>query len=112
RYTNIVPKAIHKKVLGFNNKYLVEKDDTRGRKFQINKLLNAIDYNGDFYWDIISLANTSNQLEEMMLPNYFENGIFQEYKDILDKQNVQSLTDFRLVDKILSLEGGMLAKVD
>ena len=38
--------------------------------------------------------------------------LFKEYKDILGKQKIESLTDFRLVDKILSLEGGMLPKVD
>lgn len=112
RYTGIVPKGVHKSILKLSQKFLVDKDDARGRKFQINKLLNAINYNGDFYWDIISLANTSNQLAEIIKPEYFENNLFQEYKEVLGKQKIESLTDFRLVDKILSLEGGMLAKVD
>ncbi|WP_296317513.1 asparagine synthase (glutamine-hydrolyzing) [Winogradskyella sp. UBA3174] len=112
RYTSIVPKALHKPILGLSNKYLVNKDDKRGKKFQINKLLNAISYDGNFYWDIISLANTSNQLAEIMSPDYYIDNLFQEYKDILKKQKIESLTDFRSVDKILSLEGGMLAKVD
>ena len=112
RYTGVVPKGIHKTIAGLSNKYLINKDDTRGKKFQINKLLNAIDYEGDFYWDIISLANTSSQLEEIMSPDFYDSNIFQEYKDVLGKQKITSLTDFRLVDKILSLEGGMLAKVD
>lgn len=112
RYTGLVPKGLHKTIAGLSNKYLINKDDTRGRKFQINKLLNAIDYDGDFYWDIISLANTSSQLEEIMAPDYYESNIFQEYKSVLGKQKIETLTDFRLVDKILSLEGGMLAKVD
>jgi asparagine synthase (glutamine-hydrolysing) len=112
RYTSIVPKGIHKTIANLSNKYLINKDDTRGRKFQINKLLNSINYNGDFYWDIISLANTSNQISEIISPEYYEENLFQEYKDVLGKQKIESLTDFRLVDKILSLEGGMLAKVD
>ena len=112
RYTGLMPKGLHKTVSKMSNKYLIDKDDARGRKFQINKLLNAIDYDGEFYWDIISLANTSSQLEEIMNPEFFENNLFQEYKDVLGKQKIESLTDFRLVDKILSLEGGMLAKVD
>jgi asparagine synthase (glutamine-hydrolysing) len=111
-YTFIVPKGFHKTILGLSNKYLFDKDDTRGKKFQINKLLNAINYNGDFYWDIISLANTSNQISELISPDYHVVNLFQEYKDILGNQKIESLTDFRLVDKILSLEGGMLAKVD
>lgn len=112
KYTSIVPKGLHKTISKLSNKYLINKDDTRGKRFRINKLLNAIDYNGGFYWDIISLANTSTQLEELMSPDYFDSKIFQEYKDVLGKENIETLTDFRLVDKILSLEGGMLAKVD
>ncbi len=112
RYTSVIPKGLHKAISGLSNKYLISKDDTRGRKFQINKLLNAIDHDGGFYWDIISLANTSSQLAEIMSPDYFEPNIFQEYKKVLNKEKIETLTDFRLVDKVLSLEGGMLAKVD
>lgn len=112
RYTSLVPRGLHKTIASLSNKYLINKDDTRGKKFQINKLLNAINYNGDFYWDIISLANTSNQIEEIISPDYQVDNLFQEYKDIIGKQKIESLTDFRLVDKICSLEGGMLAKVD
>ncbi|WP_407557752.1 asparagine synthase (glutamine-hydrolyzing) [Winogradskyella sp. 4-2091] len=112
RYTGLMPKGLHKTVSKLSNKYLINKDDTRGKKFQINKMLNAINYDGDFYWDIISLANTSNQLAEIMSPDFYDSNIFKEYKDVLGKQKIETLTDFRSVDKILSLEGGMLAKVD
>lgn len=111
-YTNIIPKGLHKAISGLSNKYLINKDDTRGKKFQINKLLNAINYDGEFYWDIISLSNTKSQLAEIMSPDYFDPNVFQEYKNVLYKQKIETLTDFRHVDKILSLEGGMLAKVD
>ncbi|WP_243472010.1 asparagine synthase (glutamine-hydrolyzing) [Winogradskyella sp. MH6] len=112
RYTSVVPKTLHKTIAKLSNKYLINKDDTRGKRFQINKLLNAINYEGDFYWDIISLANTSKLLSEIMQDDYYDSDLFQEYKEVLGKQKIESLTDFRLVDKILSLEGGMLAKVD
>jgi len=112
KYTKVVPKALHNFILNLSKKLLVDKDDKRGKKFQINKLLNAINYEGEFYWDIISLANTSRQLSEIMLPEYFDKNIFKEYKNVLGNKNIKTLTDFRLVDKILSLEGGMLAKVD
>lgn len=112
RYTSVVPKGLHKTIAKLSNKYLINKDDTRGKRFQINKLLNAINYEGDFYWDIISLANTSKLLSEIMQDDYYDSDLFKEYKQVLGKQKIESLTDFRLVDKILSLEGGMLAKVD
>ncbi|HTO16577.1 MAG TPA: asparagine synthase (glutamine-hydrolyzing) [Edaphocola sp.] len=112
RYTTIVPQKIHKTVSKLSNKYLIDKDDVRGRKYQINKLLNAIDYDGEFYWNIISLANTGRQLAEILAPEYFDNDVFKEYKTILNNKKIENLTDFRSVDKLLSLEGGMLAKVD
>lgn len=112
KYTSFIPKGLHKTISRLGNKYLIDKDDHRGRKYQINKLLNAIDYDGEFYWDIISLANTSNQLAEIIAPEYFENNIFTEYKNVLKNRKIETVTDFRLVDKLLSLEGGMLAKVD
>ena len=112
RYTGIIPNGLHKSIARLSNKFLINKDDTRGKKFKINRLLNAIDYDGGFYWDIISLANTNSQLAEIMSPEFFDADIFQEYKEVLGKQKIETLTDFRLVDKILSLEGGMLAKVD
>ena len=112
RYTSVIPYGLHNSILGLSNKYLINKDDTRGRKFQINRLLNAIDYDGGFYWDIISLANTNSQLAEIMSPDYYDVTIFKEYKDVIGRQKIETLTDFRLVDKVLSLEGGMLTKVD
>lgn len=112
KYTNVTPKGLHKSISKLSNKYLINKDDDRGLKFKINKLLNSINYEGDFYWNIISLANTGSQLEEIILPEFVEKNIFKYYKDILGKEKIESLTDFRLVDKIVSLEGGMLAKVD
>jgi len=112
RYTSLVPQGMHKVLNKLSNKYLINKDDSRGKKFKINKLLNAIDYNGEFYWDIISLANTKSLIKEIIKPEYLDDNIFHEYKEVLGKQKIEALTDFRLVDKILSLEGGMLAKVD
>jgi asparagine synthase (glutamine-hydrolysing) len=112
KYTSVVPKSLHEYFLKFSKKYLVNKDDKRGKRFKVNKLLNAISYNGDFYWDIISLANSNRELSEILDSNYLEDNLFYEYKEVLNKEKVESLTDFRHVDQILSLEGGMLPKVD
>lgn len=112
QYTNIIPKPLHQSVLKYSKNLLVTKDDARGKKFKIKRLLHAINYNGDFYWDIISLANTNTEISEILKPDYLVNNLFTEYKDILNIQKAESLTDFRRIDKILSLEGGMLPKVD
>ncbi|WP_340063253.1 asparagine synthase (glutamine-hydrolyzing) [Ascidiimonas aurantiaca] len=112
KYTQLVPKSFHGFIRNAASALLATKDDHRGKRFKIRKLLNAVDYNGQFYWDIISLANTENQLREIMLPHLFDNSLFEEYKEKLNIDKPVSLTHFRLVDKILSLEGGMLPKVD
>lgn len=112
RYTNVIPKSLHKVLLKSSESILATKRDKRGKRFKIKKMLKAVDYDGDYYWDIISLANTENELAEILNSNYYENKLFSEYKNILGNKKIETLTDFRHVDKILSLEGGMLAKVD
>ncbi|MCK0159318.1 asparagine synthase (glutamine-hydrolyzing) [Allomuricauda sp. F6463D] len=112
QYTKMVPKFIHEPVRKMANSLLTTKNDRRGRRFQIRKLLNSIDYEGQFYWDIISLANTKKLLSEIFLPEVMDNDLFLEYKQKLDIDKATNLTDFRLIDKIVSLEGGMLPKVD
>jgi len=112
RYTNIIPKPIHSVLLNSSKYLLATKSDNRGKRFKIKKMLKAISYEGDHYWDIISLANTEKELSELLLPLNYQDSLFKEYQDKLYSDKVETLTEFRHVDKILSLEGGMLAKVD
>ena len=112
RYTSLVPHRLHNTIRKMANSFLTTKDDVRGRRFQIRKLLNTINYDGQFYWDIISLANTQLQLNEILLPHLQDQNLFTEYKGALNIDKAKSLTDFRMIDKIVSLEGGMLPKVD
>ena len=112
KYTNIVPKPIHYLLLNSSKYMLSTKNDNRGKRFKIKKMLKAVNYDGNQYWDIISLANTELELAEILTPSHYINDLFGEYKDKLYNDKVESLTDFRHVYKILSLEGGMLAKVD
>lgn len=112
KYTSIVPQGLHKILLKTSQSVLADKSDRRGKRFKIKKMLKAIDYDGQYYWDIISLANTESELSQILTPSYYENNIFEYYKNILGDKKIETLTDYRHVDKILSLEGGMLAKVD
>lgn len=112
RYTAVVPQSLHGFVKKITAPLLATKDDSRGKRFKIRKLLNTIDYDGQFYWDIISLANVASQLEEILNPKLFDTDLFGEYKKKLGIDKAGSLTHFRLIDKALSLEGGMLPKVD
>lgn len=112
RYTNIVPKSIHKILLNSSKHLLATKRDNRGKRFKIKKMLKAVSYQGDHYWDIISLANTEKELSKILIPSNFDNNLFNEYQEKLYSDKAETLTEFRHIDKILSLEGGMLAKVD
>lgn len=110
RYTSVVPEFLHNNLKKSFNTIFPLKEDKRGLKFKINKLLNAIDYQDDFYWHIISLGFPKDLLSQVLLPDFQINNIFKPYKQKIGKVN--SLSDYREVDRLLSLEGDLLVKVD
>lgn len=112
KYTSIIPKSIHSILQRIGTPLLTTKDDRRGKRFKMKKMLETINYDGGYYWDIISLANTKDQLANLLLEKKLVADQFQEYKDKTGIQRPNSLHDFRQIDKVLSLEGGMLPKVD
>lgn len=111
KYTSIVPQNIHKSICRVTDKILTSSDDNRGKRFKLRKLLHAVNYEGDFYYNIISLAFQQNEANELFNTEWQYNNIFDRYKDIVER-NSRSITDFRHIDKVLSLEGDMLVKVD
>lgn len=111
KYTKIIPKSLHNNFLSGIDHVLNTKQDKRGKRFKINKLLKSINYEGDFYYDIISLGFQDNVLKGILKDNLFDRDSLSYYKNkIGDKNN--TLTDFRNIDRMLSLEGDMLVKVD
>lgn len=112
KYTSIVSPGIHDKIERLSSHLLKNKDDNRGKRFKINRLLKAIDYTGEQYWNIISLAFTDNEKEILLKPSHHVKEIFSDYKNKLNQHNPKNLNDFRQVDKHVSLEGDMLVKVD
>jgi len=112
RYTSFIPEFAHNLIKDVSSPFLASKDDRRGKRFQIQKMLNTVSYDGKYYWDIISLANTETQLEKLLRPEFYNENIFDIYKERTAVRAPASLTDYRFIDKVLSLEGGMLAKVD
>jgi asparagine synthase (glutamine-hydrolysing) len=111
KYTQIVPQKAHQFVSKSIGNLLHTKDDKRGNRFKLNRLLKAINYNGDFYYNIISLGFTEDEVKEILQSNYFYNNSLEYYKSKIGNQN-KSITDFRAIDKMISLEGDMLVKVD
>jgi asparagine synthase (glutamine-hydrolysing) len=110
RYTKFVPESVHNLVGKIAAKTLQRKDDNRGFKYKLNKLINAIDYSDGYYWDIISLGFDTEDINNILHSNFQEPSIFDYYKSKVTQS--KSLNDFRTIDKHLSLEGDMLVKVD
>lgn len=112
KYTSIVPKSIHNHIVKLSSQLLNTKDDNRGKRFKLNRLLKAFNYDGNQYWNIISLAFTDQEKTELLKSNSLIEDTFAELKTSYNQHNPKNLTDFRMVDKNVSLEGDMLVKVD
>jgi asparagine synthase (glutamine-hydrolysing) len=108
KYKSIVPENTHKLFLNTAYKIFNTKDDDRGIRFKINRLLKAIDYDNDFYYNIVSLGFQKNELSNLIKPDVLKENSLDYYK----KDDCSRLRDFRNIDKYLSLEGDMLVKVD
>jgi len=111
RYTNIVPEFLHHSLKPALNTILSTKDDNRGKRFKLKKLINAINYSHENYWNIISLgfgSETSSLLKQIFLDEHS----FDYYKKTFNLSNPKTLDDYREVDRHISLEGDMLVKVD
>lgn len=111
-YTTYIPKIAHRAFLKLSNTVLNTKNDNRGYRHKVKKILNSVDYNGGAYWDIISLANTSNEVFEIINPAWHDSAIFKPYKTLYGLEQPKTLNDFREIDRHMSLEGDLLVKVD
>lgn len=109
KYTQFVPKFAHNTLKGVLQPFIQQKDDQRGLKFKINKVLNAIDYQDDFYFKIISLG-FANDTHELLNNKFYNNHPLGYYKSLTPK--ITTLSDFREMDRHMSLEGDMLVKID
>ncbi|WP_034920708.1 asparagine synthase (glutamine-hydrolyzing) [Gillisia sp. CAL575] len=111
KYASIIPRGAHATLKSLLNPVLSTKDDKRGKRFKVKKLLNAINYEDEFYYNIISLAYQNSEVAAILKKEAYLNDSLQYFKNKIGKNN-NTLTDFRNIDKIISLEGDMLVKVD
>jgi asparagine synthase (glutamine-hydrolysing) len=109
-YTNVVPEKAHKLLQNTSSFFLRSKDDDRGIKFKIRKTLDSIDYNNNFYWNMISLGFKESEVNKILINS--SEGTFDYYKNNIGLIKSDSLSDLRNIDKHISLEGDMLVKVD
>tara|TARA_X000000950_G_C13915862_1_gene660976 strand:+ start:4587 stop:6467 length:1881 start_codon:yes stop_codon:yes gene_type:complete len=109
-YTDIVPEKLHKLFKKTSSFFLKTKDDDRGIKFKIRKVIDSIDYKNNFYWNMISLGFKEVEVNKILKKNTSRN--FDYYKNDLGLNKSNSLSDLRSIDRCISLEGDMLVKVD
>lgn len=112
KYTSLIPKNVHNQIVKLSSGLLNTKDDNRGKRFKLNRLLKAFNYDGNQYWNIISLAFTDEEKVHLLKANNLIEDTFAELKSKYNQHNPKNLTDFRRIDKNVSLEGDMLVKVD
>ncbi|MBK8946931.1 MAG: asparagine synthase (glutamine-hydrolyzing) [Ignavibacteriae bacterium] len=111
-YQRIIPEHIHKKVMNFYSHLLNVKNDDRGIRFKLKKLLRSIDYTNDFYSNIVSLGFQKNELLALFKKEYLIHNDLLEYFKFKIEFNKSNLNNFREFDKLVSLDGDMLVKVD
>ena len=110
KYTSLVPRFLHQSVLKVANALTKQKGDERGLKFKVRKALNSIDYDDSFFYNIIKLGFTDKEMSIYLNEkDRVENPLAYYQQKI---PNPKNLTDFRNVDKMISLEGDMIVKVD
>ena len=111
KYTAIIPQNIHNKSSKLFNQWFSTKEDSRGFRFKMNRLLKSINYDGDFYFNIISLGFNEAEIKTLLQSASYSPKSLNYYKSKIDS-NINSITNFRAIDRLLSLEGDMLVKVD
>jgi asparagine synthase (glutamine-hydrolysing) len=111
KYTSLIPQKLHTSSLYIVNKFLITKQDSRGLRFKASRLLKSINYEGDFYHNIISLGFSEVEIKNILKSNVYKSNSLNYYKNKTNSKN-NSIANFRAIDKHLSLEGDMLVKVD
>jgi asparagine synthase (glutamine-hydrolysing) len=111
RYTTLIPQKFHSSILQLASKLLTTKEDSRGKRFKISRLLNSIDYNDNFYYNIISLGFNESEIKTFLHSDFYRPNSLNYFKNNLNIE-INSIAYFRAIDRQLSLEGDMLVKVD
>ncbi len=112
RYKQVVPKSLHSSVQQLASPLLKSKEDRRGLRYRIQRALDAVNYEDDYYWNIISLGLTDPELQRSLLNGLYKPGLFDYYKKVSGIDSPSCLNEFQAIDLRMSLEGDMLTKVD
>ena len=110
RYTKLIPEKLHNSIKGILTRKLSLSNDNRGLKFKMGNFIRAIDYDDDFYYNIISLGFKKSEMD-LLLKDLYNSDVLNNYKKVEDK-TLSPLNQYRSIDKQISLEGDLLVKVD
>ena len=110
KYIKFIHPRFHELIQSVSYPLLKTNNDDRGLKFKIKKVLDAIDYDNEFYYKMISLGFKNDEIVRLLKSE--ESDIFDYYKNNLQLNESKTLKGMRNIDKHISLEGDMLVKVD
>ena len=110
-YIKIVPKNIHNVIKNNYHRFFPVKSDERGLNFKIKKFLDAVNYDGKTFFNMISLGYSKDIMLEILNNKFLDNSGWDYFYKIMPK-NPKLLNDFKEIDTILSLDGDLLTKVD
>ena len=108
KYTSIVPENIHNQISSFAFKLANDKSDKRGKRYKLKRFLQSLNYDGEFYNNIISLGFQSTELCNLLR----NKSNFNALNQLVNNNSSETLKDFKSIDKQISLEGDLLVKVD
>lgn len=111
KYQQWVPETIHhwnKRIIEY---FTNQRSDQRGSKYKIKKLLNALDNPQDAYLNLVALGLFESEYKQLFRPEWQQIDVFDHYRKLIP-QRPKNLNDFRKIDRLLSLDGDLLTKVD
>ena len=108
-YTKFIPSFLHNFSKKSLNTITTSSTNKQGKLFKLNKLINSIDYNNNFYANILSLGFQNNEIRCLLRNDYYNKEFLQNFNN---ENKAQNFFEFRDVDRRVSLEGDMLVKVD
>jgi asparagine synthase (glutamine-hydrolysing) len=110
-YVKIIPEIFHNLIKNNHNRFFPVKSDERGFNFKIKKFLDAVSYNEETFFNLISLGYSKDLMLEIFNDRFVDNSGWDYFLKIMPK-NPKLLNDFKKIDSILSLDGDLLTKVD
>lgn len=107
-YTRLIPENLHLRLQKGSRRLTRQRSDLRGMRFRIRRLLDSISYRSDFYINMLSLGFARDELSFLLVSGL---GRQPDWDDYTQGETVDSLSDFRRLDRKISLEGDALVKL-